>query len=79
MTAAPANAPPAVLVPMSNGAAALRSFQPTISQVADRIRDALTLATPLAEALPFPSGMSLRMCDSDSQAHLLLETKAFTR
>ena len=81
MSAAPAvraKAPPAMLGPLSAGGFASRTFTPTVISVADRINDALTLDTPLSEALPLPAGMSLRYCEANKQVQLVLSSRVFT-
>ena len=74
---APAPIPDGSLGVLSNGAHAVRSWQPSVLQVADRINMALEEKSPINRALPLPEGMSLRDGATNGQIQLVMDTRTF--
>ena len=63
--------------PLSNGAYAIRSWQPSVLQVADRINLAIENKTPINMALPLPDGMPLRDGATNGKIQLVMDTGTF--
>ena len=76
-SANPTAVPDGSLGPLSNGAFAIRSWQPSVLQVADRINDAIERKSPINKSLPLPEGMSLRDDSTNGQIQLVMDARTF--